>query len=353
MEKMIQAGKRGFPTFAYFEVTHRCNARCDYCYIHDKETSEDLDTGSVFKVIDALHNAGILGIIFTGGDPFMRRDFVEIVEYAVKKDFFSIKIFTNGTNIVKEDIGFLGSVKKHVSVVSMTLFSHIAEVNDGYFGVEGACERILANVRLLLEKGIKVFLKVPVLDFNMETFCETMYIVKQMGCEVRSFPFVTCHTYNDPQGLTKYSSVERFRRYLQRVDAKERVALFSSFEKKTNMPNPDKSLCRGKHINIGIDNKGEIRPCLSFFELTIGNILQVASLKELLNNSEIYQELRCLEKTAFQKCSNCSYVGYCIPCIAEMYTQNHKFEHPPENACNWAKAIDVEREQQNVATTCI
>ena len=99
------------PIQAFFEVTYRCNLRCDMCHyleiIDDTETNKtyknELSAEEVKKAIAKLPRFSM--ITFTGGEAFMKSDFMEILEYAVKNH--KVHIITNGTTLsekVVEDL---------------------------------------------------------------------------------------------------------------------------------------------------------------------------------------------------------------------------------------------------------
>ena len=89
------------PFQAFFEVTYRCNLRCDMCHfleiIEETETKKtyknELTSAEVKKAIDALPRFTV--ITFTGGEAFMKSDFLEILEYAVSRN--KVHVITNGT----------------------------------------------------------------------------------------------------------------------------------------------------------------------------------------------------------------------------------------------------------------
>jgi len=83
------------PLWVHLYLTRRCNLKCQYCYVRDS-TKKELETKEVMKVIDKLYSLGIRTIAFFGGEPTIRKDFCEILEYANKKGFFTY-FTTNGS----------------------------------------------------------------------------------------------------------------------------------------------------------------------------------------------------------------------------------------------------------------
>lgn len=82
------------PLHAYFEVTYRCNLRCDMCHyleiIEDTESNrkykEERSAEQVCRTIDALPR--LAAITFTGGEAIMKHDFQEIFDHACRKTRF-------------------------------------------------------------------------------------------------------------------------------------------------------------------------------------------------------------------------------------------------------------------------
>jgi radical SAM protein with 4Fe4S-binding SPASM domain len=85
-----------------FSVTHRCNMSCKFCFnsydysLKDRNVHENLSTKDVKKILDNIYNDGVRYLILSGGEPMMREDIVDIIEYAHKKKFY-IVLNTNGT----------------------------------------------------------------------------------------------------------------------------------------------------------------------------------------------------------------------------------------------------------------
>jgi len=96
----------------HFEVTHRCNLRCVHCYnIKYLESGAlDLSLSEVKKVIDIAVSIGCEAFGFTGGEPFARKDFIEILEYTPSP----IHILTNGLFVRESHCQAIADMKKLV-----------------------------------------------------------------------------------------------------------------------------------------------------------------------------------------------------------------------------------------------
>ncbi len=104
---------------AIWEITHNCNYGCSYCIFScDKKMVEgELTTKECFHVIDELVNNGFKHLKITGGEPFIRKDIVEILEYASKK--LIVDVSTNASLINEEIVSKLNKINLKMIHVSL------------------------------------------------------------------------------------------------------------------------------------------------------------------------------------------------------------------------------------------
>src|SRR5229473_6952125 len=97
-----EAGAKDRIVKAQIELTYGCNLHCVHCYTdcynRPDLIKQELRYEEVIRVLDQLAMEGCLWVCFTGGEIFMRRDFLDIYAYAKQKGFI-ITLFTNGTMI--------------------------------------------------------------------------------------------------------------------------------------------------------------------------------------------------------------------------------------------------------------
>jgi len=91
-----------YPFYASFKVTHKCSLKCEFCNVWLEKTP-DLKTEDVFKVIDNIVNSSIVVLSIEGGDPLVRKDLGDILQYAYKKPF-TLFFTTNGHLLDKRPI---------------------------------------------------------------------------------------------------------------------------------------------------------------------------------------------------------------------------------------------------------
>ena len=148
-----------------WNVTRRCNLKCVHCYAHakDEEFSGELSTSEGKAILDDLAAFGSPVVLFSGGEPLVRKDLIELAEYAVGKGMRAV-ISTNGTLIDPQTAGNLKKVG--LSYVGISL-DGLDEVNDRFRGVKGAFRRAMEGIMACQDAGIKVGLRFTMNRLNV------------------------------------------------------------------------------------------------------------------------------------------------------------------------------------------
>jgi MoaA/NifB/PqqE/SkfB family radical SAM enzyme len=105
-----------YPFYASFKVTHVCSLKCSFCNVW-KEKTPDLSKEDVFKVIDNIANSSIIVLSLEGGDPLVRKDLGEILQYAHQKPFY-LFFTTNGHLLNKRPMKEYG---KHIDYLHISI----------------------------------------------------------------------------------------------------------------------------------------------------------------------------------------------------------------------------------------
>ena len=136
----------------YWICTQACNLRCTYCY-QDATVARDneLSTAEGRNLVDQVAEAGARTFVFTGGEPFSRRDLLEIAHYS-KSCGLRTNVITNGHYIVPRRVAAIAEVFDKVTV---SLDHGIPEHHDSARG-QGSWRRAAAAIDLLLEAGVVV-----------------------------------------------------------------------------------------------------------------------------------------------------------------------------------------------------
>jgi len=149
-----------------WNMTRRCNLKCVHCYAHATEepTSDELTTDEGKRVIDDLAAFGAPVMLFSGGEPLVRKDLPELADYAVKKGMRAV-ISTNGTLITAEVARTLKRIG--LSYVGISL-DGMEKVNDRFRGVPGAFNKAMDGIENCKAAGIKVGLRFTINKANVE-----------------------------------------------------------------------------------------------------------------------------------------------------------------------------------------
>jgi len=148
-----------------WNITRQCNLKCVHCYAQAKANLQEneMSTDEGKKVIDDLAGMGVPVLLFSGGEPMMRKDLPELAEYAVKKGMRAV-ISTNGTLITPEIARTLKNIG--LSYVGISL-DGMKDTNDRFRGVDGAFDAALEGIQNCQEAGIKVGLRFTINRFNV------------------------------------------------------------------------------------------------------------------------------------------------------------------------------------------
>lgn len=162
---LLQFSKDKKPVVVW-NMTRRCNLRCVHCYAQarDIEFENELSTEEGKALIDDLASFGSPVILFSGGEPTLRKDLSELAAYAREKGMRAV-ISTNGTLIDRNMAKKLKDVG--LSYVGVSL-DGIRETNDKFRGMKGAFDAALRGLHNCQEEGIKVGLRFTINKQNVK-----------------------------------------------------------------------------------------------------------------------------------------------------------------------------------------
>ena len=153
---LLQFSKDKKPVVVW-NMTRRCNLKCVHCYAKalEEDGSDAISTEQGKAIIDDLSAYGAPVMLFSGGEPLVRRDLVELAHYATGKGMRAV-ISTNGTLITKEKARELKSVG--LSYVGISLDGG-EEVHDRFRKVPGSFKKALQGIENCQAEGLKVGLR--------------------------------------------------------------------------------------------------------------------------------------------------------------------------------------------------
>ncbi|MHB1484929.1 MAG: radical SAM/SPASM domain-containing protein [Saccharofermentanales bacterium] len=136
------------PSHAQIAITNICPQKCEYCY-NKNRSGELMGIGTIKSLIHDLKEKGVIWFGFTGGEPLLKKELIEIIECAGHD--CAVKIFTTGNNLTYELAEELK--KSGLSSVSISLDHWTKEEHDKVRGCDGAYNTALQAIRILQKTG--------------------------------------------------------------------------------------------------------------------------------------------------------------------------------------------------------
>ena len=319
--RLFRSG-RSFPTSHYFfEVTRRCNLRCKMCQYIDwleatptrVQAEGELTTDEWLKVIDQTGRFSI--ITFTGGEVFVRKDFMEILEHASAKR--RTHVISNATMLTEERARRWAELApkrlggRGLNFVGVSLDGTQA-VHDVIRAQRGAFDRSIRGVEMLTRfrkdlgrKTPYIHINTVIQEENLDCLPEMPGMVKAAGADVLNLlTEMRSHDlpelgHVDPSTFGR-SDVQNPRIDRSRLDASLRRTLEAAQEAgiEVRLPRmPYESViehydggydlkafeCRAVWTNLYVGAKGGVYPC---FILKVGNVRE-NTLRELWNGEKL------------------------------------------------------------------
>lgn len=308
------------PIVAHLGITPMCNMRCKYCSIRRPYKGlKELSTEGWKTVIKNLSKLGAFQIGFTGGEPTLRKDIVELADY-VSKCKCTFNLTTNGWKLDEELIKKLK--KAGMRQCQVSLDSNKEEVND-CLRQKGSCKRAIRAIRMLKKQGIAAGIDCVLSENNIRHMPEfinwlekeqipflTIIKIKQGDLPLETFKALlpSYHQYSDlieslckrknenPCITIDCGSVSNLQQVL-REDELEKVPIAG---------------CPVGHTLLSISPNADIYPCvaLSAQEFKVGNALK-DDIKALWRNSPVLKELRLLKSKVSGRCQSCKRKNHC------------------------------------------
>ncbi|MGA2386145.1 MAG: radical SAM protein [Candidatus Bathyarchaeia archaeon] len=163
----------GKPHHAQWLVTKKCNYRCAGCNVWKEPDEKELSAEEIKKGLDILKELGIAELVISGGDPLLRDDIGEIIDYAT--DYFFTTVYDNGS-MAAQKIDCL----RNVDFVAISIDSLDEAKNDSIKNVPGAWKRAMETVEKLHSEGINVSVTPTISRKNLNEIPDiTAYFTKK------------------------------------------------------------------------------------------------------------------------------------------------------------------------------
>jgi radical SAM protein with 4Fe4S-binding SPASM domain len=315
---MERAADNLIPFQASLEVTHRCNLACQHCYI-DVKAEDELSSVEFKDVLDQLAELGTMYLLFTGGEPLIRRDFFDIAFHARERGF-AIMLLTNGTLITPEiarDVERLQPV-----FVGISLHGATAATHDSITRRRGSFKSTIQAVELLKSAGVKVYLQTLLMDANVHEAEAMKKLARRIG--------VYLHIDHELVP-TRSGSLAPFQYEASQTKLYQHSILEVMGD--AAVPPGANGICKAGRGTCSISPTGDVFPCL-LMPLKLGNLRQ-ARFAEIwqTNPGPELTHLRSLTWEDMSSCKNCSLINYCKRCMGVAFIETGDLTGPAPTAC--------------------
>jgi len=339
---MPEGGSKKF--LVQWHVTARCDQKCKHCYVYDndtynKELKNELSYGDCIRILDDIHATVTkvfkreLKINFSGGDPLLRSDFIDLLAKAKSKNI-QIGILGNPHHITKKvakDLYRIGLSGYQVSIDGME------EIHDRIRG-KGSFNTTIKGIRTLKETGIPVAVMFTISKINQNDFLEVVKLCHIEKVNIFAFDSVVPIGNADKNFvLTAQEMREIMFQYFQLTQDLKESGSKTSFRKKgnlwtllemelgletklVNVSRKSAKICAGCTVGINslsILSNGDVYPCRRL-PIKIGKFPE-QTLKEVFLGENL-NKLR--QERKIEKCGSCELFNVCRGCRALAYAVN-------------------------------
>jgi AdoMet-dependent heme synthase len=298
----------GKPHHAQWLVTRKCNYRCAGCNVWKEQDERELSTEDIKKGLDILKNLGIVELVLSGGDPLLRDDIDEIIDYASK--LFVTTVYDNGS-MAAEKIDCL----RNVDFVAISIDSLDEAKNDAIKAVPGAWKKAMATVETLHNQGVQVSVTPTISQKNLYEITDITNYFTKKGIPVWYclYSFDTSSDekqlfrigmQNDEFMITDKQGMVKLCDSLIEMKKKNKKILMTNKLLKTlkSLYEEDKRTWKCQALNnfLVVDHLGRIAGCHSHnFAASIFDLPKKWDSVEFKNL-----------RTAYHECTRCSYLCY-------------------------------------------
>ena len=317
------------PQKVTLNITNRCNLNCLYCGVSStKNAPGDLSLEEWKEIIDELARIKVFHLLISGGEPFIRPDFSELLKQ-IFKHHFRISINTNGT-LFNDEVLSLVSKFRRLDNIQVSLDGPDSDIHDIIRG-KGTFEKIIGGIRILRRWGTPFSFFVVVCKNNKDHLGEIVRFSKNLGASQITFSSLLpqgsalSHFYDLFLSFEEKKEVEAELRYLnkrypklvrgsliQTIEWMDQIYEVGATKEESARANKITS-CGGSVAECSIRPEGWVIPCDRLWDYRVGNVKE-ESFQSIWLNSEGFRQFRkrySRSIDSFVECQNCTYTSLC------------------------------------------
>lgn len=317
------------PTIAQWDINNDCNLNCKHCRVLEKNTKdEELSLKEAKELLSQLYYCGTTKLNISGGEPFLRKDIFEILDFTRKFD--DIVITTNCTLLDEEKCKKLETypnVRLSISLDGME------EIHDKFRGRKGTFKKVTETLPILNKHNIKYSIRYTLSRDTIKDAIEVLKLAARNGAQDFNTRRVILSGHANKDMLI---SNEEYKNIIKEIieECKKLNINFKTGDPLLipvfpevfgiNLEKDDISKiyagCEAGDEIIYIDYKGNVGAC-SYIPKFADNIKD-KPLDEILNTNKLFTTLREYKANLKGKCSKCTYKMICGGCRATAMALN-------------------------------
>lgn len=332
------AGKRA-PMDVSIEVTRRCPLDCQHCYNNlpmgdQAARASEMTFAEHVRLLDELVAAGTLWILYSGGEIFARKDFLDIYTEAKRRGFL-ITLFTNGTMINARIADHLAKYRPFC--IEITLYGATRETYDALTQISGSYDRCMRGIQLLLERNLPLKLKTVPTTINQHEVYEMKHLAESLGVEFKFDPLVNPRIDCSQSPLAVRLSPEQvvaleFRDAARKEEYRRLAKHDLDAPAKQPQPENHRYSCGGGVTGCAVDPVGNMTICVISHQQ--GYNIREGSFKQGWDGR--LHEIRSQPRTRANICDGCRIQSLCSMCPANGELENGDPESPVDFLCQVA-----------------
>jgi radical SAM protein with 4Fe4S-binding SPASM domain len=321
-----------------WNMTNRCNLHCKHCYIEaeDHNYENEISTEEAKIFIADLAEMKVPVLLFSGGEPLLRKDIFELGALAAAKGLRPV-ISSNGTLIDDEMARKIKAAGFQYVGISV---DGAPDTHDEFRNKKGAFEMALKGIRACMANGVKTGMRFTVNRYNQQDLARIFEIIE----EEKIPRFCMYHLVYAGRGqdmIAMDTSLEEKRSILEYVSSKtlelfnkgveteilttdnhaDGIFIYNSIKEK-DPAHADEVVnllkmhggCSAGTKFANVDSRGNVHPCQFWQDYTVGNVREKPFSQIWTSDDELMVKLREKDQHVTGKCGDCDYKSLCAGC---------------------------------------
>ncbi|MBP5261879.1 MAG: radical SAM protein [Clostridiales bacterium] len=354
-----------------FSITGKCNYKCMHCSVFaPSDPMGEISFGKICDILDQMKECGLNNIVMIGGEPLIRKDFLEVVDAVTERNMRIAQIFTNGSLITEQLLDALAE-RGLDKTLFMLSFDGVG-FHDAMRGIKGAEENFYKKIDLLSSKGFPIACNMCVTKESIHSLWDTIrYLADHNVTSLTVYPPASCglwKTKNDELGASTDLVADVYEKVIEDFVSDNYpldlnlygLAYFDSRMKKfviapkwrTRKAGADRSnACVTFTQELNISPEGILSPCYAMMSEQFVRKempdLNKMTLREALTDSPFTRlvELTVQDiKDHNPECAECEYIEICgCGCRMQAFEETGDFMGIDPRSCEFFKGGGMDR----------